>query len=108
MKTELFKIGTGFARRKQIPMMFAGIILKETAKAYYIYGRGTTESAKMSFCCVCGRTLTHPVSVELGIGPQCGGHWHDWNAIGGYTEENIERLKGAMKDIVVDTWMPKY
>jgi hypothetical protein len=28
---------------------------------------------KFGFCCICGRTLTNPESVEAGIGPVCGG-----------------------------------
>ena len=28
-------------------------------------------------CCACSRPLTHPISVALGIGPECGGHYYD-------------------------------
>jgi len=105
--TTLFEIKNGFARHNKIPMWFAGIVLKETERAVYIYGQGTTQTTKTGICCVCGRTLTHPVSVILGIGPECGGHFHDWKAIGGYTEANIERLKSAVKEIKIDQWLPK-
>lgn len=28
-------------------------------------------------CCACARPLTHPISIALGIGPECGGHYYD-------------------------------
>ena len=111
MKASIFKIKQSFAKHKGLPQLFKGVILRETNKAYYIYGHGTMETRKTGQCCVCGRTLTHPVSVELGIGPHCGQHWWDWNLIGGFNEENIERLKREMavlmENMKVDTWMPK-
>ena len=111
MKTQLYQINVNFARRNNMPSIFAGVVLRETEKAVYVYGHGTMESSKTGSCCVCGRELTHPVSVTLGIGPECGGHWWDWKTIGGYTEENIERLKKEMlikmKDMKVDQWLPK-
>jgi len=107
METTRFQIGQAFARSKNIPVHFIGVKLRETAKAVYVYGHGSTETLKTGVCCICGRTLTHPVSVELGIGPECGSHYWDWDAIGGYTLENIERLKGELVNITVDTWMPK-
>ena len=111
MKTKLYTIKTGFARRGKMPSIFAGIKLRETERAVYLYGHGTMVSAKTGSCCICGRKLTHPVSVVLGIGPVCGEHWWDWNLIGGFTEENIERLKKEMevkmKGMLVDSWVPK-
>lgn len=106
-KIKLYKIQTGFAKYKQIPIFFSAIELAETQKAIYLYGHGTTQTTKMGICMNCGRELTHPVSVELGIGPICGGHYHDWDLIGGYTLENIERLKTAIKEITIDTWIPR-
>ena len=108
MKPLLYKISRGFARREHLPIFFVGVVLAETPKAVYIYGRGTVETQRMGVCCVCGRKLTHPVSVELGIGPECGSHWWDWKLVGGYTKENIERLKEVVRErIEVDCWMPK-
>lgn len=107
MKTQIYHIKSGFAKRKGIPILFAAIALQETARALYVYGNGTAETTKFGICSCCGRELTHPVSVELGIGPICGGHYHNWDAIGGFTMANIERLKGALKEIKVDTWIPK-
>ena len=105
--TKLYELKTGFARHNNLLIYFAAKTLVETEKALYLYGHGTTESTKTGRCCRCGRTLTHPVSVELGIGPECGQHYHDWNLIGGYTKENIERLKGALIEIIIDRWIPK-
>jgi SWI/SNF-related matrix-associated actin-dependent regulator of chromatin subfamily A-like protein 1 len=107
MENFQFEIRPAFARSKNIPVIFIGTVLKETQKAIYVYGRGSTETRKTGRCCICGRELTHPVSVELGIGPECGKHYWDWDMIGGYTPENIERLKGELQNIKVDTWMPK-
>lgn len=104
---KLIHISKGIAKEKGIPVWFVATTLKETGKAIYLYGHGTTETKAMGICCNCGRTLTHPVSVLLGIGPECGQHFHDWNAVGGYTEENIERLKQAVRSITIDTWVPK-
>ena len=107
VKTQLYKIKKRWAIEKKIPIYFVAKQIKETDKAVYLFGHGTMETVRMNVCCVCGRTLTHPVSVELGIGPECGKHYWDWDLIGGYTKENLERLKGAIKDIKVDTWLPK-
>jgi len=108
MKTYLYHITSGFAQRNKLPMYFVAVPLIETEKAFYVYGRGTVETAKMGVCCVCGRTLTHPVSVELGIGPECGRHYWDWDLVGGYTKENIARLtKVVQENIHVDSWIPK-
>jgi intein/homing endonuclease len=107
MEAKLYKLSNGFAKHNNLLIYFSAVQLFETQKAVYLYGHGTTETTKLGVCCNCGRALTHPVSVELGIGPECGQHFHDWDRIGGYTKENIERLKGAMVDIVIDHWVPK-
>lgn len=106
-KTQLYEIKAGFARSKGIPAAFVAVPLAQTSKAVYLYGRGSAETVRLGRCCICGRTLTHPVSVELGIGPECGGHWHNWDLIGGYTKENLARLKGALSEMKIDTWLPK-
>jgi len=104
---KLYQLKAGFAKHHNLLIYFVARPLIETERALYLYGHGTTDTVRMGVCCKCGRTLTHPVSVELGIGPECGQHFHNWDLIGGYTKENIERLKGALVEIVVDSWVPK-
>ncbi len=105
--TKLIHVSKGIAREKGIPVWFVATTLKETPKAVYLYGHGTTETTKMGICSNCGRVLTHPVSVLLGIGPECGQHFHDWDVVGGYSEENIERLRNEVRKVKIDTWIPK-
>lgn len=108
MKTKLYKISKGIAREKGIPMIFAANELTRTTKALYLYGRGSMEARVFNVCMSCGRTLTHPVSVLAGIGPECGQHYWNWDFVGGYTEENLAKIKGAIENIKVDTWLPLY
>lgn len=106
MQTFRFEIRPTFAKSKNIPSIFIGKELRQTQKAVYIYGQGSHTTSKTGKCCVCGKTLTHPVSVLLGIGPECGGHFWNWDTVGGYSQENIEKLKIHLSNIKVDTWMP--
>jgi SWI/SNF-related matrix-associated actin-dependent regulator 1 of chromatin subfamily A len=106
-QTKIYEIKPTFAKNANIPAIFIGKVLTETARALYIYGHGTIETSKTGKCCVCGRTLTHPVSVILGIGPECGSHFWDWNVIGGYTEGNLKMVKDKISEQKVDQWLPK-
>lgn len=106
--TKLYQINPTFARYNQMPAFFVANELKATEKAVYLFGQGTTVTKETGQCSICGRKLTHPVSVELGVGPECGKHWWDWNAVGGYSKENIERLTAVVKEkIKVDQWVPR-
>src|SRR5882757_2805427 len=106
-ETHLFRLSGGFARREKLPVYFVGRVTADRPKAIRIVGRGTLETRAMNACSVCGLPLTHPVSVILGIGPRCGGHWWDWEAIGGYKPEVLEALKIKIHDVKVDTWVPR-
>lgn len=105
--TKIYKLNATFAKKSNLPVYFAANVLRETPRAAYLFGKGTLETQKMGVCCYCGRTLTHPVSVLLGIGPECGAHYWDWNAVGGYTIENLEKLKLVVLDMKIDSWVPK-
>ncbi len=107
VETRIYEIAPAFARDKGLPCYFAARPIIQTKKAAYLVGRGTTRTTHIGVCMSCGRTLTHPVSVELGIGPECGKHFWDWDLIGGYSKENLERLKSKVLEIVVDGWFPK-
>lgn len=52
-------------------------------------------------CMRCGRKLTHPVSMNYGIGPECGGHF--W--IG--PEMDIEAVREKMESIEWTGWVIK-
>lgn len=109
METKMYQINKLFAQENNLPQFFVANQLIETQKAVYLYGHGTLESQRLGFCCKCGLTLKHPVSVKLGIGPICGGHYWNWDAVGGF--ENAEAVKKELeikiRDFKVDTWMPK-
>jgi len=111
MKAQLYTISSTFAKRSNIPCIFAAVVVRETERAVYLYGHGSLESLKTGNCCQCGRTLTHPVSVILGIGPECGKHYWDYDKVGGYSEDNLkalqERLAITIKNKLVDQWFPK-
>jgi len=47
MKPLLYKISRGFAKREHLPIYFIGVVLTETRKAFYIYGRGTEEKIEV-------------------------------------------------------------
>lgn len=109
METKMYQINSLFASENNLPVFFVANRVIETIRAMYVYGHGTLESQKVGRCCRCGRTLTHPVSVKLGIGPECGGHYWDWNAVGGI--ENAEKIKDELRLKIenhkVDQWIPK-
>lgn len=107
-ETLIFKINQTFARSKNAPVYFAAKVVLQTPKAAYLYGHGTLETRRFGVCCACGQSLTHPVSIALGIGPECGGHFHNWDLIGGYSKENAEAItKAVQENMPVDGWFPK-
>lgn len=108
MKAQLYQINPTFARYNKLPVYFIATQLTETDKATYLFGHGTTHTKTKGVCSVCGRELTHPVSVELGVGPECGKHYWDWDEVGGYTKENVERLTRVVEEkLQIDQWIPK-
>jgi SWI/SNF-related matrix-associated actin-dependent regulator 1 of chromatin subfamily A len=104
---KIFKINSTFARSKKAPVYFIAKVIKQTPKAVYLYGHGTVETKREGVCCICGWRLTHPVSISVGVGPECGKHFHDWDLIGGYSKENADAITKAIIDIKVEGWFPK-
>jgi len=101
-----YTISSRFANTNGIPTCFVGEKVIETPKALYVYGHGMTHPE--SRCIRCGRTLTHPGSILIGIGPEC---LQDWGArdvrLDNLSPADIERLKKMTTDRVVDGWIPK-
>lgn len=85
---------------KPMPLRtMAGVILEETKGMVKMKLHGKPMPTKI--CVRCGRTLTHPVSLFYGIGPECGGHFH----IG--PEMDIEEIRKRMTDIEWTGWVIK-
>jgi hypothetical protein len=84
----------------------AGIVERETAKAILLNLHGFL--APTSSCIRCGRTLTHPVSLLYGIGPECGSHFHiNPLASVGELEAVYEQMKRNMEAVTWKGWIPK-
>lgn len=108
-ETRLYKITAGFASQKGIPVFFSAKPLIQTEKAAYLYGHGTLESQKVGACARCGRELTHPGSIILGIGPECLKNWglRD-QVLEGLTEQEIKEIRQYIQhNFPVDCWVPK-
>jgi hypothetical protein len=96
-----FNNGVGVPLR----IMF-GTKLKESEKMYYM--KLYAKPSPSTICFACGKTLTHPVSLLYGVGPECGRHNHiPWFETEEEVQANFERLKQLMGDITWEGWIPK-
>ena len=83
-----------------------GTIEKETRGMYYMNLHGHAHAT--THCMVCGRTLTHPVSLLYGIGPECGKHCYI-NPFDSKEElmEHIEEVRNKLVNIKWSGWVIK-
>ena len=91
-------------------MFFIARELRSTAKAVYLYGHGTMQTqTRFNICCNCGRTLSHPGSILIGMGPICLGDWKlRTDMIEGKSQDEIDLIIGkAMVDRKIDCWFPR-
>ena len=102
-KIHLFKANQFMVKDKGCPKYFAGIIERETPKAYKIYGKGVMLKKKLGICSCCGRYLTNPNSIVLGIGPICAAN-QGISTLQGYTDKDIEK---ELHKIIINCWFPK-
>jgi len=102
-KKHLIKCNQSMAKSKRYPRYFVGIIQTETAKAYKIVGSGISLKKKLGICSICGRELTNPNSIKLGIGPICAEN-QGIATLEGYTDKDIEK---ELTKIRIDSWFPK-
>lgn len=76
-------------------------VKRETERAYLAVVR--MSAVKCAVCCVCGLQLKNPVSISLGIGPECGKHWGV-----GQEPDALEALASKLREFkTVETWIPK-
>ena len=80
--TRRYTIKQTWARDKGIPAVFIAVAVRTTERAVMLTGKGTLDAR--GNCMVCGRVLTHPVSILTGIGPECGQHYWDEKVLGPY------------------------
>lgn len=108
-QTRLWRVTAGFAQRERLPVYFVGRVLRETARAVYLYGHGTLESRNHGACMKCGHRLTHPGSIVLGIGPECAGTWEMRDRVKEQmSPEEIAEVEGRIRNEVrIDCWVPK-
>lgn len=88
------------AQEKGVPRELRVEIQRETQKAILV--KGHAVATPTSNCRVCGRQLTHPVSVLYGIGPECGQHFHIPQ-----NEEDVEKIRSMIEAIEFEGWLPK-
>lgn len=104
--SKAYIISAMFAKTNSLPVSFIATVLRETEKAVYLYGHGSTEPTGR--CVHCGRLLTHPGSIMLGIGPECLGNWGLRDIkIENPSPEDIARVEKTIQEKIVDQWMPK-
>jgi len=101
-----YRIKNNFAREFELPTSFVARVLKETEKALYLYGYGKMDPT--GHCIACGRELTHPGSIILGIGPECLRNWSArdiaWDNV---TEKDKRVLRAMARKQIIDRWVPK-
>lgn len=106
MKTSHYLINAVFAKANKLPVSFVGIEIRSSKKAVWIYGHGAMDP--FGHCARCGRTLTHPGSILIGIGPEC---LEDWGArdirLENMTDEDKKHIQSLVTDKKVDSWIPK-
>lgn len=102
----LTKSNPSYPDRKPVPMrVMFGYVKQESARGVYVVLRG--KATPTSYCFVCGRELTHPVSLKYGIGPECGGHFHQSPMPKADLDAWYESLKAIMPSIIWEGWLPK-
>lgn len=106
MKTNTYRLATNFAIKTGIPIVVTAVPLLETQKALYLYGHGAMDP--LGACAKCGKQLTHPGSILIGIGPEC---LKDWGArdfkLSNLSANDVIRLKSLITEKKIDGWIPK-
>jgi SWI/SNF-related matrix-associated actin-dependent regulator 1 of chromatin subfamily A len=106
MKGSHYLINAVFARAKNMPTSFIGIVVRQSKKAIWVYGHGAMDPE--GHCACCGRRLTHPGSILIGIGPECLGNWGARDVrLENITPEEKKRLQSYITDKKVDGWIPR-
>ena len=106
MQAKRYTIGAGLANSKGLVRTFVAAELKRSkGGAVYLYGHGTTDPEGR--CLKCGRLLTHPGSILIGIGPECLKNWSARDIrLETMTDADREELLSRVRSVQVDHWIP--
>lgn len=92
-----------FVNRNRLGSVYIdGEIERQTDKAVFFNGIAIVKPSNI--CCKCGKLLTDPVSIELGIGPICAGvdQRNLWTQ-----EQKDEYIKKFSQAHPINGWIPK-
>lgn len=106
LRKAVVKLRKWLAAEKGCPVIMQGTVLRETAKAIYFKGHGHFDEVH---CCICGRELTNPVSIRLGVGPICLEKYgiEFSHEVDGLTDEEVRRVRAQVYEIKWEGWLPK-
>jgi len=97
------ELNTWFVKKTRLGSVFIdGEIERQTEKA--ILFNGTAVIKPSNICCCCGRLLTDPVSIELGIGPICAGIDQRDSMTQEEKDEYVKKYSAAHH---IQSWIPK-
>jgi hypothetical protein len=91
---------------KAVPLRtMEGVIVAESEKAYKVVLRGAPIPS--STCSRCGRKITNPVSLLIGMGWDCGEHY----GVSPVPEEQLEKfmadIRVKLSKLTFEGWIPK-
>lgn len=93
--TQKQKLGSNLIQAEQV--------IRVTEKAIQISGYAMIKPSTV--CCNCGRTLTDPVSIELGIGPICAGIDQRDSMSQSEKDEYVRQF--SRTHAIMNMWVPK-
>lgn len=82
-----------------------GTVVRESARGVYMKLEG--HAWPSSTCCQCGRTLTHRISLYLGIGPVCSGLYYAVDVADDDIDAVVDSLRQQISAITWEGWLPK-
>ncbi len=98
----IVEIPRWLASQHGISKVLKGDIIVETQKAYLLKGSAVAQPSDT--CLRCGLTLTHPISLLVGYGPEC---CEKLGIVWDADEKNIKKLKKKIEEIKYEGWLPK-
>ena len=104
------RVKPSFSKFAKVPVILDGwLFTNESAhNSVQFYGHISTDHVEI--CSVCGRELTDPISVEVGIGPICcKAHGIQRPSIGEWSDQAAEALKQEIVAKSTKIWsLPKF